>query len=660
MDAPAQSSARSRQGCWTCRGAKVKCDEQRPQCQRCTRLQRVCDYVPRPRKKHQRRQPQTQAAQQCSGHGGLLPTRHVPGRVTGPAGEVPVEPAAASTVSTGPPELTEPNESTDELAGLTLPAPLTGTPEGLTPATFSTSQSPDYCLPLSDNDVAALHMFQTVVAPAVDTKDLQHSVPAIVWHFAQESAMVLHMVCALGGQELCYHRTADSPAFATHGTQALAEAVEHYSSSLRLLADAIAGLTALSSLDTILATLWLMILYEQKFGDGHGAGLVAHLKGAASVLQSRLRTLGRTLDWNDDNVEERAAEPTDVAEAIEATETGGRFTDRRHLLRISPFCGRMIVWISFLDSGAALHGIGGVFNAFLGDAMSDLDPSPTLARLRGYHAIHKHSAMMCHAIWGAAYPQQQILEDFKNRPVFYLYGEAGQLRYILSQLVDDLEEDHCQNQGSGSRNDREAVAQSFRALASVTERYSELIHVASVIDTVADDLDARFVRNLRFVVCFYHAVVLGFYSLAQDHMDRVALPQSATLAPTSPSSCAFSSSSSSSSSSFTTFSSPSFRNQQKRRALREIAQISNRIHADEGDVAMFRIAWPLFLAALETDDSIHRDWMVARFRDLKTRGENYRRANEALQFGLDERRRRGCHISSLTLPRRYNLDRFVI
>ncbi|KAF2769318.1 hypothetical protein EJ03DRAFT_293334 [Teratosphaeria nubilosa] len=41
---PARLSHRSRAGCWTCRGRKVKCDEKHPQCGPCTRLNRDCDW----------------------------------------------------------------------------------------------------------------------------------------------------------------------------------------------------------------------------------------------------------------------------------------------------------------------------------------------------------------------------------------------------------------------------------------------------------------------------------------------------------------------------------------------------------------------------------------------------------------------------------------
>ncbi|KAF7188344.1 C6 finger domain transcription factor nosA [Pseudocercospora fuligena] len=41
---PPRLSHRSRAGCWTCRGRKVKCDEAHPRCGPCTRLNRDCDW----------------------------------------------------------------------------------------------------------------------------------------------------------------------------------------------------------------------------------------------------------------------------------------------------------------------------------------------------------------------------------------------------------------------------------------------------------------------------------------------------------------------------------------------------------------------------------------------------------------------------------------
>jgi Fungal Zn(2)-Cys(6) binuclear cluster domain len=44
-EAGVKLSSRSKTGCWTCRTRKVKCDEGRPICGQCTRLEYTCDSV---------------------------------------------------------------------------------------------------------------------------------------------------------------------------------------------------------------------------------------------------------------------------------------------------------------------------------------------------------------------------------------------------------------------------------------------------------------------------------------------------------------------------------------------------------------------------------------------------------------------------------------
>jgi hypothetical protein len=49
-----------------------------------------------------------------------------------------------------------------------------------------------------------------------------------------------------------------------------------------------------------------------------------------------------------------------------------------------------------------------------------------------------------------------------------------------------------------------------------------------------------------------------------------------------------------------------------------------------GDEALARVAWPLFLAVLETDDMLHQDWILDRFMALGKYGKNYERAHRFL------------------------------
>ncbi|KAJ5584380.1 uncharacterized protein N7459_004180 [Penicillium hispanicum] len=544
-----QKSSRSRQGCWTCREKKVKCDEERPQCRRCKRLDRECDYAPRRRKPYPKRNRSAKShlQSQANDAGSSIPTP----AVSRESREIPLldhSPTSPVTSPISPSSLTRYNLS------------VTG---GFQPS-------------LADQE--AIGCFRTVVSASVDTKDPAYSVPAIIASLGESNSMVMHMVCALGFQELSNQQAWDpSPA------------MEHYSSSMLLLAQAVQRPSSenATDLDSILATLWLMILYEQRYGDGIGQGLVAHLRGAAMVLKHRLGNLRRLLECN--------------------------FSEPDEQWRISPFAGRMIVWIAFLDASAESLHLGGDFNRVLGDAMSGLAENEIFSRLRGFTAIHRYSASLHTSVWESNYPQSQLLDDLESRELFYLYGECGQIRHILAQLTKMY-----------STNEQEIdplpVA---RALHDIGQRYSEILSVAPRLDLTSAGDRRCFVTNVRFVVPIYHAAILSYFRI-------------------------------------TAFSKPFKFSEKQRHGLQEIFTLAYQAYQDEGESAMARIAWPLFMAALETDDLAHQDWVSLRFARLRYRGENYRRAEQALLLLLADQRTRKERVNLLDYFQSDRLERFII
>jgi hypothetical protein len=377
-------------------------------------------------------------------------------------------------------------------------------------------------------------------------------------------------------------------------------ALEHYGACMRLLVDTTAAIEETSDLDCILATLWLMIAYEQKFGDGSGVGLTAHLKGAASIVQLRLRNLKDLMIQHDTN-----------NQAAMATFPPLDARSRESHWKISPFAGRMIVWIAFLDGCAAFHGFGGDFNRALGEIMMTSD-DPASSRIRGFNTIHHYSALMGRRAWGSSYPQEQLLEDLENRQLLYLYGELGQLRYLLAKLATAHETEE--------QNTADYASLVYRAIRDISNRYSELLDVATEFGG-ASGHTRTFIRNIRFVVPLYQAIVLCFLRFT----DRAT----------------------------------SLRDQ-RQLALREITTLAFQAHHDEGESAMARIAWPLLVAVLETDDLLHRDWILARFEHLKNRGENYRRAHRVLQAEFADPLPHQGILGFLRAVRRNELDRFVI
>jgi hypothetical protein len=63
-----------------------------------------------------------------------------------------------------------------------------------------------------------------------------------------------------------------------------------------------------------------------------------------------------------------------------------------------------------------------------------------------------------------------------------------------------------------------------------------------------------------------------------------------------------------------------------------------------GDDAMMRVAWPLFIVALETDDMLHRDWILERFAALGKYGHNFERAHSFLVETLSIQQRLGRRV----------------
>lgn len=236
-----------------------------------------------------------------------------------------------------------------------------------------------------------------------------------------------------------------------------------------------------------------------------------------------------------------------------------------------------------------------------------------LSRLHGAVALHKHSNVVYPDIWGSAYPQSQVLEDLASAQVLYLQAEAGQMRYMLSRLPETDDSDT-----SGSQSHPQKIAQ---ALQDIEKRYSEYLDVACRLELPMEGLQRRFMINIRSVVPFYYAVVLCF--------ERI-INKSAPI------------------------------NDKQRKCLRDIMDLACKAFNDEGEIAMSRIAWPLFIAALESDDMVHQSWILARYDALQTRGENYRRAREALQAAFSEQRLGERRISGLELVHRSGIDKFVI
>jgi hypothetical protein len=209
--------------------------------------------------------------------------------------------------------------------------------------------SPDCASILSTSDYSAIYLFRFVLPGSVDSRMSAYSGPGMVWTLAQQSRMVLHMVCTLGSQKW-YELNDCSP---TEADMRKMKAIQHYRDGLYMLATVTLNPDEITNLPPILATLWLIISYEVKFGDGCGMGCDVHLRGVASILLGRPSSYHSVLE-QDPLFGNRNNTIRNLSYAVKA-ET------------LCPNSCQILLWIAWADGGAVLNGFGSAFNSLLGD-----------------------------------------------------------------------------------------------------------------------------------------------------------------------------------------------------------------------------------------------------------------------------------------------------
>ncbi|KAK1475187.1 hypothetical protein CTAM01_15692 [Colletotrichum tamarilloi] len=538
-----RSGPRSRNGCWTCRTKKVKCDEQRPNCHRCTRLRLLCDYAPRVKLT---KRGKTRKDRLFSSH----PDSSSSSSSAGGVGTSLSLPTWVQTMS-----------QLDQSKALSLFNPSA-------PGMGACS------LDLSSADHEAIRYFRTSFAKQNHTKNPDYSLYSIMFGIAQTDAMVMHVVLALGGRELEFRRNKNAEEARGPKTP-----IQHYSSALRMMADTIGGEdNGQLDLDAVCTGLYLMLLYEQKYGDGKCQGLSNHLVGASLILQHRFKDLLLQLP---------APSPEANRKSLALTRRGQDASGSR----LSLYSARMLVWIALHDAAAASYGLGGQLNCALHKIMGALDGqvssgiSSPFQPLDAFERLHRFSNPLYRSMWADSYPQAELLDDVENRNVYALLGACGQLRFMIAQLANLIHEDDASQQ--------HRVMAVDMTIQQVGWKFTELLEVAAEL-SISTNNSHRLVANIRGIVPHYHAVVLEFLRL-------------------------------------TRFDATPMLSARQRNALREIMNLAFQAFKHEGDEAMTRIAWPLFMVALETDDLLHREWVISRFQAMSRFSKNLDRAHVFLK-----------------------------
>lgn len=215
--------------------------------------------------------------------------------------------------------------------------------------------------------------------------------------------------------------------------------------------------------------------------------------------------------------------------------------------------------------------------------------------------IREGSKTMIEAAWGAIYPAEEKLWDLQLSPMETLYHDCLLLRYELAKL----------DSGNEDFND-EKLLEIGGELKRLEKEYMPILQAAFSCKTERSTIQS----NNYIGAALYYALVIVYERKVWKVYPSVAI--SNTL------------------------------------------QACANVYEHEGNRYLWRIAWPMFVAGLETNDLIYQTWVIDRFTSLQENGENLRRAKIVLERICLEQRRTGQRVDYLSRIKNGEYQGFVI
>ncbi|KAF5007794.1 hypothetical protein FDECE_5918 [Fusarium decemcellulare] len=334
-------------------------------------------------------------------------------------------------------------------------------------------------LDLSSIDHEAIRYFRKTIATTHHTKNPEYSVFAIIFDVAKDNAMVMHLVLALGGREIEFRRNTITGRADDTGPES---PLQHYCMALRLVSESLEmQQRGLGDLEALCTALFLMLMYEQKFGDSQGLGLTNHLNGAAWVIKHHCREIASSI---------AGASAAGLAPQPTALMRKSHSPGQRSL-----FMARLLIWIALQDAAASTFGLGGQLNRALHQAMGSQDSAPW----ENFERINLFSSPLYRVMWASRYPQAELLDDVENHHIYGLLCACSQLRCMVAEIsmLDDTGKQH-----------RESAINN--GIEQVGYYYNDLFQVAGGLSLDTDN-SHRLVANIRGIIPFYYAVILEFH-----------------------------------------------------------------------------------------------------------------------------------------------------
>ncbi|CAF3449348.1 unnamed protein product [Fusarium graminearum] len=600
-------NSRSKTGCQTCRAKKVKCDEQRPECARCKRLQLTCNWA------------QELARNKRRGRDRAPTCRDLQPRPTSPIPDLAQTPVSASVAIIEKEDpgsfIVETSRLFDDVA-LPLDASILATPNSLVPSwdafcapapwcsaadigyVFNGNGaieplagsliSSDYddqaslcCIPLSPLDNIALDHYSNAVTRSFTPKSPKWSTLTMLRSISISEPMLMHLLLAVALNDMwCRGKQSDPE---------LQEAArQHYTAGEGLVADmrntvfkskTDPGAVATNHLQ-ICTAFWFMYMYQTRMPDIDSE----YLGRLSLAVAAHVRAYGLDELCTNGSVAATSgdAEPTPFSAADGA------------------LIASVMIGLYFEDVKYGFYRCGGWLAKHLNCNKTQLGRVYDLGR----------NALALY--WGAQYPLGEFMIDLNNYTNLKFNSE---LHIILQDINSTFS---CTKYDAEAEKLFTSQLDELGARYAVAESITEGNQNKGAASSPSDKVPSGQSRPASVeVVCtgvgaaYFHAIRIYIFRCAVE-------PQGGETPP------------------------------QILRSLKAVLQIARSVLKSEcrdleaaggtreNEEIFHRLEWPLFIAGVETQDVFYQDWIVRRM--YKTR------IKKALESVLEEQARAGKRV----------------
>ncbi|KAL3457046.1 hypothetical protein BJX64DRAFT_296243 [Aspergillus heterothallicus] len=566
----ASRTARSRTGCRTCRIRKVKCDEERlridgqqePQCRRCSAARILCEWQggPIPRKRPGKKSAKTVMAQEGAESRALVVPTQNGQSIHAPSPSAPTPPRS----------ICNPGNSLQAANSLSL-------------STF---------------DRLCLDYLESSALVIVLGKHWPWSTIHYAYHrIAVREPMLMSAILASTASEIQQtraHNGNGSTGGAFQTESAGIDARVHYGRALSGLREALRqDVRSPDQVESIFITLWLLIDYENRFGNG-AAAINIHIRGIQGLLFNHVvpslkcpePSLQKAIELENDTATSKLSTDLPVlSKELDVTESD---INNGQLRRTA--VPLFLLWtLYFYTPGALLNSAQSssiddtLFRSFLlADKTSgDL----TLADL---YRISRQSPSR---FWGEEYPASAKLDDLENLPGLKLYHRTHVTQFKITELF---------KRTCSGPDDRSAYNQVLAEIIRISEEYDVVLSSAKAARSCDIAGSGRRVMETTYwaSITFYGTIVYFYFCTkqlrkgsdleSQSHISRL-LPLET--------------------------------------AVSHVLELSLRLYRSRPRL-MLRIPWQLFIAGIATSDTIYQDWVSIRLRELGKYGRNFLRLSD--------------------------------